>query len=361
MIVRLHASLEIHKQSDESYELSSSILKQHFGITSQHGSIPLFIKDLQKGICYPDDLDSLSKKYRVEENVLHSVIAKLKTHDLLIEEEQSAIEPQETLYDRQIRFFKSYEKQGVSGEAMNEHLQSRKVLIVGLGGYGSWAALLFARLGIHTIVGIDFDSVDISNLHRQILYNQKDLGQLKIEACKEKISECDENVHFIGHHLEVKQSSDLHVIMEDVDIVLNPFSYLPLEKAVMHPAGLVARAALDMDKPCLTFGGSWIGPLTIPKKTPCYFCAIKALSEDSNLDPNTRNPHIQKRAFAPPIATCCSLAVFEASRFLSGCDEPQTYKGVMQLDIHSFANNRFFSLQSDRECNFCLSQPSGCR
>lgn len=121
------------------------------------------------------------------------------------------------------------------------------------------------------------------------------------------------------------------------------------------PAGIVAQAALDMYKPCLTFGGSWIGPLTIPRETPCYFCAIQDLSVDSDLDPDHRNPHIQKRAFAPPIAACCSLAVFEAARFLSGCDDAQTLQGIMQLDILSFANNRFFALSRKSDCTFCSS------
>lgn len=108
-----------------------------------------------------------------------------------------------------------------------------------------------------------------------------------------------------------------------------------------------------MHKPCLTFGGSWIGPLTLPGETPCYFCAIRDLSVHSDLDSDHRNPHIQKRAFAPPIATCCSLAVFEASRFLSGCDEAQTLQGIMQLDVLSFANNHFFTLNRNNECGFC--------
>ncbi|MGA8165409.1 MAG: ThiF family adenylyltransferase [Waddliaceae bacterium] len=313
------------------------------------------MKELQKGINYPDDLESLSIKHEIKKNTLLVLFSRLKDLGLLVEEKAKISLLQESLYDRQIRFFRSFENQNRSGEELNQNLQHRTVLIVGLGGYGSWTALLCARMGIKTIIGIDFDYVDITNLHRQILYTRKDLGKPKIEVCKEKIQECDTSVNFIGHCLKIKQPKDLHVIVKETDFIFNPFSYLPQAKARTHPAQIVAQAALDIHKPCLTFGGSWVGPLTIPGETPCYFCAIERLSNHCGLDPSQRNPYIQKRAFAPPIATCCSLAVFEASRFLSGCDSPQTMQGIMQLDILSFANNRFFTLNRNNVCGFCSS------
>ncbi|MCH9634834.1 MAG: Sulfur carrier protein adenylyltransferase [Chlamydiales bacterium] len=208
-------------------------------------------------------------------------------------------------------------------------------------------------MGVKNIIGVDFDRVEITNLHRQILYSRKDLGKLKTSVCKEKIQECDEHINFVGHNLKVQKPKDLYSIIKNSDLIINPFSYVPLHHTNRHPASIVAKAALDMKKPCLTFGGSWIGPLNLPGKSPCYFCALHALSTCSDLNPENRSPHVQKRAFAPPIATCCSLAIFEAARFLSGCDQPQILKGIMQLDILSFANNNFFTLNQNHECRFC--------
>ena len=141
--------------------------------------------------------------------------------------------------------------------------------------------------------------------------------------------------------------------MDNVDLVFNPFSYLPQGKALNHPSGMIAKAAMLKEKPCLTLGGSWIGPLNIPNKTSCYFCAIKTLESKGNLDPELRNPNIQKRAFAPPIATCCSIAVHEASRFLSGFDDSQILNGVIQLDMFTFSNSQYLSLETRNECVFC--------
>jgi len=352
---RLQASIEVKENPDGTCELHSPFLGKRFGISSNQANISSLLKDLQNGVSYPEEFEALSSKYGFAKNFLNTIYSKLKENKLLIEEEVKVSSPQQSLYDRQIRFFRSFENKDFSGEELHENLQHRTIVIVGLGGYGSWTALLCARMGVKNIIGIDFDHVEITNLHRQILYNRKDLGKLKTEACKQKILECDESINFKGYDLKVEKSNDLHAIVEEADLVLNPFSYVPPKNAALHPAGIVAKAALDMNKPCITFGGSWVGPLTLPGKSPCYFCAIRELSQVSELDPEQRNPHIQKRAFAPLIAACCSLAVFEASRFLSGCDDPQILKGIMQPDILSFFNNRFFNLNQSNECNFCYT------
>jgi len=355
MIIRLQSSWEVHEIDKGILELSSSILGKGFGIKSQPRLLYPFLKALQEGIHYPDDLTALSLKFDLEESVLEKVINTLKMHGLIIQENEKPHAAQDALYDRQVRFFRSFETQNISGEQLNSALQNRTVLIVGLGGYGSWTALLCSRIGIKNIVGIDFDIVEITNLHRQVLYDRTDLGQLKIKACEKKIRECDPDINFTGHSLKVNVPENLFEIMKGVDFVFNPFSYLSKYKAIQHIAGIVASAAITMKKPCLTFGGSWIGPLTIPENTPCYFCATRQLEGQSGLDPDDRNPHIQKRAFAPPIATCCSLAVFEASRYLSGCDKPQTLEGIMQLDVLSFSNSRFLPITRNKECAFCSS------
>ncbi|WP_068468518.1 ThiF family adenylyltransferase [Candidatus Protochlamydia phocaeensis] len=353
MILRLQSSWEIRKKEGNVIEISSSFRKKKYEIKSENPSIFLFLNSLSKGIQYPEDLPKIAEKFGLKENSLHSLISKFKSYGIFIEDDKSPSPTLETLYDRQIRFFRTFENQTTSGEQINENLQNRTVLIVGLGGYGSWVALLCARMGIRNIIGIDFDRVEISNLHRQILYDRGDLGSLKIHACEKRIKEADSEINFVGHCLKVGGTEDLYPFMENIDLVFNPFSYLPSKKASDHPSGMIAQAAMIKGKPCLTFGGSWIGPLTIPSKSICYFCAIKALELNGNLDPELRNQNIQKRAFAPPIATCCSMAVHEASRFLSGCDDSQVLDGMIQLDMFAFSNSRYLPLEPSSECCFC--------
>mgnify|MGYP003334260820 CR=1 FL=1 len=73
---------------------------------------------------------------------------------------------------------------GVLGQ---QKLINSKILIVGIGGLGSPILDLLARSGIGKIGIIDHDKIDISNLHRQTLFNEKDINKFKVKAAKKKI------------------------------------------------------------------------------------------------------------------------------------------------------------------------------
>lgn len=355
MILRMQSSWMIKKNGDDIIEIFSLHKMKKIEIKTKNPFIFIFLTSLRKGIKYPDDFLDSWERYGLKKSVIESLISKLRSFEILIEDNKITIPPLNAIYDRQIRYFRTFENQNFSGEQLNEKLQNRTVLIVGLGGYGSWTTLLCARMGIRNIIGIDFDTVEVTNLHRQILYDQNDLGILKVKACMAKIKESDPELNFIGYPIKINSPEDLYPFMDQVDLVFNPFSYLPMQKALNHPAGIISYAAMIKKKPCLIYGGSWIGPLTIPGQTPCYFCAVKALELDGNIDPELRSQNIQKRAFAPPIAACCSLAISEASRYLSGCDLPQVLNGIIQLDIFSFSSSRFLPLKFNSSCNYCSS------
>ncbi|MEM1873545.1 MAG: ThiF family adenylyltransferase, partial [Acidilobaceae archaeon] len=76
-------------------------------------------------------------------------------------------------YDRQLRLF---------GVEAQEKLKKSRVLVVGLGGLGSPAAMYLAAAGVGELVLVDSERVELSNLNRQVLYSTRDLGRLKTEV-----------------------------------------------------------------------------------------------------------------------------------------------------------------------------------
>src|SRR6266542_1628894 len=75
------------------------------------------------------------------------------------------------------------------GEAGQEKLKAGSVLVVGAGGLGSPVGLYLAAAGVGRIGLVDFDDVDASNLHRQVLHGTSDIGRRKLESARDKISE----------------------------------------------------------------------------------------------------------------------------------------------------------------------------
>lgn len=143
-------------------------------------------------------------------------------------------------YDKQIRL-KNF---GAEGQ---ERLRQARILIVGLGGLGIPAAQYLNAMGIGILGLMDGDTVALSNLHRQVLYDQKDVGRLKVEVAAEKLQAQNPESTICAHPnhltpenaLEICKTYDLIIdasdnfgtryLVNDVAVLLDiPFVYAAL-------------------------------------------------------------------------------------------------------------------------------------
>ncbi|ASO18577.1 adenylyltransferase/sulfurtransferase [Actinoalloteichus hoggarensis] len=106
---------------------------------------------------------------------------------------------------------------GVTGQ---KRLKNAKVLVVGAGGLGSPALLYLAAAGVGTLGIVDFDDVDESNLHRQVIHGQSDLGRPKAESAKDSIAEINPYVQVNLHKVRLDSSNALD-IFRDYDLILD--------------------------------------------------------------------------------------------------------------------------------------------
>jgi sulfur-carrier protein adenylyltransferase/sulfurtransferase len=106
------------------------------------------------------------------------------------------------------------------GEAGQERLRGGSVLMVGLGGLGSPAALYLAAAGVGRLGLVDFDHVEISNLQRQVLYKTADVGRAKLEAARDRISESNPHVE-VRLHRERLHAGNAFSVMSGYDVVLD--------------------------------------------------------------------------------------------------------------------------------------------
>ena len=99
-------------------------------------------------------------------------------------------------------------------------LKKQKVLIIGVGGIGSPVALYLARAGIYEFGIIDYDNVNISNLHRQVLFNQIDVGKKKVIVTKKKIQMRDKKIKIKTFDIKVDKQN-LKKIIKDYDYIID--------------------------------------------------------------------------------------------------------------------------------------------
>ncbi len=127
------------------------------------------------------------------------------------------------------------------GEKGQQKLRSAKVLVIGAGGLGSPMLQIIAAAGIGTIGVMDGDRVDVSNLHRQLLFSEDDIGKLKTEAATERLKKINSNSVFISYPINLLPQNALEII-SDYDLIVDGSDNFATRY-------LVNDACIKLDKP----------------------------------------------------------------------------------------------------------------
>jgi molybdopterin/thiamine biosynthesis adenylyltransferase/rhodanese-related sulfurtransferase len=153
------------------------------------------------------------------------------------------------------------------GEAGQRRLKSSSVLVVGVGGLGSPAATYLAAAGVGRLGLVDGDVIEQSNLHRQFLFSDLQVGQMKAEVAKARLSQVNPNTEVVSFPLQLDSSNAMETI-SGFDVVVDatdnlPSRYLISDSCVMAGKQDVYASALRFDGQASVFcapGG------------PCYRC-----------------------------------------------------------------------------------------
>ena len=153
------------------------------------------------------------------------------------------------------------------GEAGQLRLLDSKVLLLGAGGLGSPAALYLAAAGVGTIGLVDADTVDASNLQRQVLHTTDRIGQPKTASARIALEALNPDVHVVEHRVRMS-SENVDEILEGYDLVIDgtdnfPTRYLLNDASLRHRIPVVHASIFRFE-----------GQLTVfkPYEGPCYRC-----------------------------------------------------------------------------------------
>lgn len=150
-----------------------------------------------------------------------------------------------------------------------EILKKSKVLIVGCGGLGSPVAIYLAGAGIGTLGLLDNDTVSVTNLHRQILHNEKTEGLPKVDSAESMLESFNSEVKLEKYNCQLTEQNGTEIVSK-YDVIVDCCDNFPTRL-------LLNDACVITGKP-LVFGCAvkWEGQLTVfnypPNKGPCYRC-----------------------------------------------------------------------------------------
>lgn len=149
-------------------------------------------------------------------------------------------------------------------------LRKARVLLVGAGGLGSPAALYLAAAGVGTLGLVDFDTVDLSNLQRQVLHGTRDLGRPKLDSARDRILDVNPNVHVEPFPVRLDADNALR-ILRHFDVVLDGTDnfatrYLVNDACVLLGVPDVYGSIFRFDGQATVFGAPG---------GPCYRCLYR--------------------------------------------------------------------------------------
>jgi len=157
------------------------------------------------------------------------------------------------------------------GRSGQERLKSSSVLLIGMGGIGSPAALYLAAAGVGRIGMCDCDAVDLSNLQRQVLFRTNDVDKVKVEAAKQAISALNPHCKVETYHMLLNNAKTARDIVRGYDVVIDGSDnfctrFLVADCCWLEGVALVSASAVG-------FQGQLL--VVIPgAENPCYRCLI---------------------------------------------------------------------------------------
>jgi molybdopterin/thiamine biosynthesis adenylyltransferase len=287
---------------------------------------------------------------------LAATVAQLRELGLL-EEPEAATElsaADAARFSRQLPYFADRAPDG--GHAAQARLRAATVLVLGCGGLGTWAAAALACAGVGRFLLVDPDVVELSNLNRQILYGEADLGARKVDAAARRLRALDGSIECAAHPVAVAGVEDVRRLLGDgVDVVVEAADTPPhrlarwvdaacLELGVPHISGAQAPPLLR------------VGPLLIPGVTACYACQERAARREYPFYDELVAFRIEHRAPAitlgPASGMVGSLMAMEVVQLLTGASEPTTKGRALLIDLVS-GERRFEAVARDPGCPAC--------
>lgn len=222
-----------------------------------------------------------------------------------------------------------------------EKLLAARVLIIGLGGLGSPVAMYLAAAGVGHLILADFDSVDLSNLQRQIAHTTDRIGQLKVESAAQALRALNPDVQ-ITTLTQVLDADSLKLHIAQADVVVDCCDNFATRFAVnaacvAAKVPLVSGAAIRLEGQVAVFDNR-------QSDCPCYRCLYDEESEENTTC-------AANGVLAPLVGIIGSMQALEAIKLIVGFGK--TLAGKLLVFDARYSQWRELKLPKDKNCPVC--------
>jgi molybdopterin/thiamine biosynthesis adenylyltransferase len=226
----------------------------------------------------------------------------------------------ESRVSRQLGFFSLWEGHPLERQA---RLEQAKVVILGVGTLGTQVSYMLASAGVGTLILCDQDYVECSNLSRQMLFCDEDIGRPKVEAAKTRLLQTNPNVNIQTHHCVLESVDQIKLLISGADLVI---------RAVDFPQDI----AFTIDLACSQVGIPHIGAGLLETWTMVgpFIDSSKGPSLSDLITPPkfTRSSYRRIPVFGPTSFWVASYVAGDALRHLADLSTPWTLNRVIYLD-----------------------------
>ncbi len=186
-------------------------------------------------------------------------------------------------WSRNFGFFETYASLDTSTYEFQRRIRDTKIAVLGIGGVGTHMVLDLVAVGFTDVRILDFDTVELSNLNRQVLYGERFIGQPKVAIAAERARDFNSGIHLEAEQARLDSADDVYRVVHDRDIVIGTADNPKLDIEHWLNEGCVRAGA------ALISGGvvtqcAFLSTI-VPGVSGCLRCCYDAAGED---DPTTR-------------------------------------------------------------------------
>src|ERR1044072_2728888 len=258
-------------------------------------------------------------------------------------------------FDRQLRYFSDISSGGPTPSQSQGSLESARIAVLGVGGFGGWSALSLSCCGIGEMLLVDFGRVELTNLTRQVLYGEDDIGRNKAEAAAERLRSFNSRMRLEVLPKRLESQAEIAATIEGYDLVID---------AIDWPTDDVERwvnsACFKVGVPYIAMShfppAARVGPLYVPGVTGCFACQEISYRRAYPLFDVAME---QRRAKSSPGATlgpACALiggqAALDIMHYLTRLATPSTLGVGHNYDLRTMSIERE-EVVPEPECPVC--------